>query len=1145
MVAIGGNVSGLVASISQAQQSVEQLSSSMESMQDASALVTGAVAAAAAAFAGLAIAGIQGNAEAQTAMAKTEAVIRSTGGVAGVAADHLAEMSVKMEQLSGMAAESVQQGGNLLLTFTNIRNVAGKGNDVFDQTVKIMADMAAMMGKDTSGAAMMLGKALNDPIVGIAALSKNGVSFTASQKELIKSLVESNHVLEAQKIILGEVNKEFGGQAAAMGATFAGAMERVGNALGDVGEAIAAPIFEPLINGMNMAQTALLALADAIGEKGLARAILDIVAPTEAARIALVAFTGAIVAMMIPSIMSAVTAIMTLISSFAAIAPLAARGAAVALVAYGIYRAWEALGPLFSSTWDRINQATAASLGYLSSAMQLIVARVQWMAHSVSSLVQAGFGVARSFIQNVMANIVLLVHKDIQAISQLFGYLPQTMLAAFNRATAYADANFLQPIMRVLTRIGKGFQAVAQYLGVTFPERALAGLSQLGSGIASFGRGVANTIAAPFTAARDSIRDTWASLTRTTTRAPMPVMPAVAPTIEAAGEAAKKAKEKLSEAQKEAQRFADALSEIVARERLFGQSSDLVERRINLVKDRMVELVKDGASPTSEAIKRLRDEMDRLLRVQDSIAASDKLKKQAEDQRATMKQYEDALQSIAGQEKVFGRSSDTVGQSVAATKQAIISLIGLGVDPASDAILKLSRTYEYLTSVLRNVKTEEGLRRNTLADVTSNIEQQTEATVNASEALAIAEASIRGVRSVMRELSQALGEQTAKWTDYGLEVAQATAGVAASFLAGPVVGIITAIAAGLALLVKGSVMLYNQLTGAQREAEAAQVKAGKEALDAMRKQEESVQAIGYAYTELIMAAQDAGRALTLDELGGQLEKATEKMRELRMEGVSPLSESYQALRAIQADIEAQFRNVANASGQTAMAFRAVGKAGAEAAKQVSAMIEQANSAVESAGSAIGDYLAGAAEGIDLSDFETNFADAIRGAIIGAIQKAVTASVLAKGSLSTLIQAFTQELSADRVGAAEALIPKIAQQAEAEARKVGPVIERLRGAIDSAFVPGKGTIGPADIVAPIRDQAQEIKQTVQDIKRATETLAPSPAMRPGEISAYLPQGRESRQVVINVTGNTVLNDRDADRLGNALVGSMRRAGVAFA
>jgi phage-related minor tail protein len=66
-----------------------------------------------------------------------------------------------------------------------------------------MTDMSVALGTDASGSAIQLGKALNDPIKGVAALQKVGVSFTESQKEQIKTLVETGDTLGAQKIILG------------------------------------------------------------------------------------------------------------------------------------------------------------------------------------------------------------------------------------------------------------------------------------------------------------------------------------------------------------------------------------------------------------------------------------------------------------------------------------------------------------------------------------------------------------------------------------------------------------------------------------------------------------------------------------------------------------------------------------------------------------------------------------------------------------------------------------------------------------------------------------------------------------------------------------------------------------------------------
>ncbi|WP_311210910.1 MULTISPECIES: hypothetical protein [unclassified Aeromicrobium] len=148
-------------------------------------------------------------------LGQTKAVLKSTGNAAGVSAGQIVKMSDAMERKSMVDAEQVQNGANVLLTFTKIRNEAGKGNDIFNQGTQAALDMSTALKTDMKSSAILMGKALNDPIKGVTALSKSGVGFTQQQKDLIKSLVESGDTLGAQKIILKEVNTQFAGSAAA------------------------------------------------------------------------------------------------------------------------------------------------------------------------------------------------------------------------------------------------------------------------------------------------------------------------------------------------------------------------------------------------------------------------------------------------------------------------------------------------------------------------------------------------------------------------------------------------------------------------------------------------------------------------------------------------------------------------------------------------------------------------------------------------------------------------------------------------------------------------------------------------------------------------------------------------------------------
>jgi SLT domain-containing protein/phage-related protein len=165
---------------------------------------------------------------------QTEAVLKSTGQAAKVSAEQIGEMATRLSNLSGVDDEVIQSGINVLLTFTKVRNEVGKGNNIFDQATAVALDMSAALGTDLQASVIQVGKALNDPIKGVTALQKVGVSFTAQQKEEIKALTAKGDVLGAQKLILKELNTEFGGMAAAS----ATASQKLATSWGNFKEAI-------------------------------------------------------------------------------------------------------------------------------------------------------------------------------------------------------------------------------------------------------------------------------------------------------------------------------------------------------------------------------------------------------------------------------------------------------------------------------------------------------------------------------------------------------------------------------------------------------------------------------------------------------------------------------------------------------------------------------------------------------------------------------------------------------------------------------------------------------------------------------------------------------------------------------------------
>lgn len=254
-IAILADAGAMVRGFRQGQKAADEFDGSMGRVSKAVGVMDKAVIGAAAAIGGgfvLALKnGFEGLKENEQASAQTAAAIKSTGGAANVTRGQIEKLADQIEKKSGMDGLAIQQGQNLLLTFTRIRNEAGAGNDIFNQTTSIMADMATAMGSDPKTAAMQLGKALNDPIKGVGALSRVGVQFTKEQKDQIKTLVDSGRTMDAQKIILAELQTQFGGSAEAAGKTFAGRMQILRHRFDEFSETLAAKLMPVLMAFMD------------------------------------------------------------------------------------------------------------------------------------------------------------------------------------------------------------------------------------------------------------------------------------------------------------------------------------------------------------------------------------------------------------------------------------------------------------------------------------------------------------------------------------------------------------------------------------------------------------------------------------------------------------------------------------------------------------------------------------------------------------------------------------------------------------------------------------------------------------------------------------------------------------------------------
>jgi hypothetical protein len=165
------------------------------------------------------------------------------GDQAGAVTDRLVKLAEATARNTGVDQNAIKLTQAKLLTFGELAKTAGEVGGAFDRATQAAVDLAAAGFGEASGNAVQLGKALQDPIKGMTALNKSGVTFTETEKARIETLVASNKLGDAQAMILEAIEKQVGGTAAAtanasdkMKVVFSQLQEQLGGAL--------LPIFE-------------------------------------------------------------------------------------------------------------------------------------------------------------------------------------------------------------------------------------------------------------------------------------------------------------------------------------------------------------------------------------------------------------------------------------------------------------------------------------------------------------------------------------------------------------------------------------------------------------------------------------------------------------------------------------------------------------------------------------------------------------------------------------------------------------------------------------------------------------------------------------------------------------------------------------
>lgn len=325
-------------------------------------------------LAALGVKAVQGFVEQERAIADVDAALRSMGGASGKTAAELGKTADALEMRSLFDADVIlKQVTANLLTFGN---VAGRE---FDRAQQAAVDMATRLGGEPQAAAIMLGKALNDPAKGITALTRVGVQFTEQQKAQIKAMAAVGDTAGAQGVILAEVEKQFSGaaQAAADATPWRKVQVAIGQAMDAIGGAIL-PLIGPVTAAIVTVAGAFASLPEPIQKAAVVAGILA------AALGPLLAVFGPIVASAAPFLavvksIGAASGIFTALQSAvvglgAAFGPVLAIVAAVAAAGYLIYTNWDKIAPVLTDLWATLQATLGPPLQALVGAVTALFA---------------------------------------------------------------------------------------------------------------------------------------------------------------------------------------------------------------------------------------------------------------------------------------------------------------------------------------------------------------------------------------------------------------------------------------------------------------------------------------------------------------------------------------------------------------------------------------------------------------------------------------------------------------------------------------------------------------------------------------------------------------------------------------------------
>jgi hypothetical protein len=323
---------------------------------------------------------IQKSGEASKATKVVTDAIKVTGGTAGVTAEQIDKMASAQARSTGVEKPAIQQADALLLRFTNIRNVAGENNDVFNRTGQAALDLTAAMNKGNvtaeglANTSKLLGKALDEPDKAAGALRRSGVDLDKQQQDQIKTFLKNNDTLDAQKVVLDAINKSYGGTAAATASGTAKMKAALSELEEELGKQLL-PVFTNLIKAITTLLDVIAPVAEWFNRGGAAAHIIEA---------AIVGLVGAITLYIttvktVEAATKAWATVQALLDAELTLNPIGLVVIAVAALAVGIYELYQhskLFRDVVHETWAFIRDVVITSAHLLVAALNPVKAAI-------------------------------------------------------------------------------------------------------------------------------------------------------------------------------------------------------------------------------------------------------------------------------------------------------------------------------------------------------------------------------------------------------------------------------------------------------------------------------------------------------------------------------------------------------------------------------------------------------------------------------------------------------------------------------------------------------------------------------------------------------------------------------------------------